>query len=146
MDQTSEAVKDRGRVLYITKPYTYRPKEPPDPPKGRVVLQKLTKVLVGGESLAFNGQTRKLVLAGTEYDVYEWLELRHRIDLFYEQDGQLQKVQPEKSDWDSNSSQFISRNLRAVAAHRVGTWKKPPWWLRWLYSAVISKEIYGSSN
>jgi hypothetical protein len=130
-------------ALYITKPYAYRPKEPPEPPQTRKQVQQFG-MIVGGEPVAYNNEVHKLTIAGTEYDAYEWLELRHRIDQILERDGQIERVSPAKGEWDGSSTQFLTRNWRSVAKHHVGTWKRPPWWLRWLYSAVITKEEHGT--
>ena len=128
---------------YITKPYTYRPKVPADPPKVRGEFIQLG-MSVGGERAGYNNVTHKLFLGGNDYDVYEWLELRHRFDKVFERDGQLERVSPAKGEWDGQSSHFLTRNWRAIVKQKVGTWKQPPWWLRWLYSAVVTKETHGT--
>mgnify|MGYP003138386738 CR=1 FL=1 len=42
-----------------------------------------------------------------------------------------------------SSSPFFQVNIDAILKHQVGLMKKPPWWLRWLYSAVVTKERHG---
>lgn len=134
----------RPSALYLSKPYTYRVKENPEPvPEGIIPRQTLTHVKIGGEPLVFDAVRSRLEMAGLDYDVYQWLELRHRIDTVFERAGLVERVSPPKGDWDSASSKFLTRNWRELVDQRVGTWKKPPWWLRWFYSAVISKESYG---
>jgi len=103
----------------------------------------LTKVQVGGANVAFNGDKGHLVLGGLDYDVYQWLELKHRIDSVFERTGLLQRVKPASGEWDGESSKFLTRNWRAVANQQDGTWKRPPWFLRWLWAAVITKEPHG---
>ena len=41
-----------------------------------------------------------------------------------------------------SSSPFFQVNLDAILKHQNGFMKKPPWWFRWLYSAVVTKEQY----
>ena len=42
-----------------------------------------------------------------------------------------------------SSSPFFQVNIDAILKHQVGLMKKSPWWLRWLYSAVVTKERHG---
>ena len=41
-----------------------------------------------------------------------------------------------------SASPFFQSNFNAILAHKEGKMKKPPLWLRWLYSAVVTKELY----
>ena len=41
-----------------------------------------------------------------------------------------------------SSSPFFQVNVDAILKHQEGKLKKPPWWLRWFYSAVVTKEKY----
>ena len=41
-----------------------------------------------------------------------------------------------------SSSPFLQANVDAILKHQLGSMRKPPWWLRWLYSAVVTKETY----
>ena len=54
--------------------------------------------------------------------------------------------QPEPSPGPSpareSSSPFLQANVDAILKHQAGVMRKPPWWLRWLYSAVVTKEKY----
>ena len=131
------------RVSYNEKPYAVRVKAPPGTPQARIGAIKLTHVLVGEEPVEYNGVSHKATLSGTEFDAWDWLELRHRVDELFIRDGRLEKVSPPKGEWDSASSRFLTRNWRAIVKQRVGTMKRSPWWLRWLYSAVITKEDHG---
>jgi len=61
----------------------------------------------------------------------------------FEHAGQLERIKPARGDLDGKSSKFFTRNWRALVDQKEGTWKKPPWFLRWIYSAVITKETHG---
>jgi len=41
-----------------------------------------------------------------------------------------------------SSSPFLQANVGPILRHPVGLMRTPPWWLRWLYSAVVTKERY----
>ena len=41
-----------------------------------------------------------------------------------------------------SSSPFFQINIDAILTHQEGLMKRPPWWLRWFYSAVVTKEKY----
>jgi len=146
MDPTLSIAEDEAAAhksaLYLTKPYAFRPKVPTESPPGRKQFIQLG-MSVGGERAGYNNETHKLFLGGNDYDVYEWLELRHRFDSMFERDGQLERVAPAKGEYDGQSSQFLTRNWRPIIKQKSGTWKQPPWWLKWLYSAVITKETHG---
>ena len=49
---------------------------------------------------------------------------------------------PEPRPARESSSPFFQVNIDAILMHQVGFMKKTPWWLRWLYSAVVTKEKY----
>lgn len=140
--ETVQIPRDR----YYTVPYAVRVVANPVRPAGRVMRISLTHVLVGGQPVVFNGETNRLTIAGQEFDLIQWMELRRRIDLVYQRAGLLEKVAPAKSDVEGRSSSFLTRNWRPITDQQSGTWRKPPWWLRWLYSAVITKEFHGEHS
>ncbi len=130
-------------VSYNVKPFAVRVKQPPREPKTHPFKVGLNHVKLKPE---YNEETRKVQISEESFDVWEWREFVHRIDSLFIEDGQLEKVSPPKGEWDGMSSHFLTRNFRAISRQKVGTMKRPPWWLRWLYSAVITKEIHGYSN
>ena len=142
MVTTPEDVKQSSH-LYLTKPFAYRVKEPLTITPGTIDRQTMTHCDVGGSPLVFDSLKMHLEMGGSDYDVYQWKALENRINLVLEHAGLLQKVKPASGEWDGKSSKFLTRNWRSLVDQREGTWKKPPWWLRWLYSAVITKEEYG---
>ena len=45
-----------------------------------------------------------------------------------------------------SASAFFQANFKTIITHQVGRMKSPPWWLRWLYSAVVTKEPCNDNN
>lgn len=105
---------------------------------------------------------RTLTLLGKDMPFEEWLEIRRRIDLMLKHEltpeewielkekmawlGKRDRLPGELQDHVQPATQpagdFLTRNWRQVTNHSEGTMKKAPWWLRWLYSAVVTKEQY----
>jgi len=42
-----------------------------------------------------------------------------------------------------SSSPFLRENLGPILSFRRGRLKKAPWWLRWLFHGVVTRERYG---
>ena len=133
------------RVSYNEKPFAVRVKDPPGP-GAKTGNLKLTHAIIGERPVEYLSESHNVVIAGSQLDVWKWLELKNRIDQRFIRDGQLEKVSPPKGEWDGTSSRFLTRNWRAVSKQKVGTMKKAPFWLRWLYSAVITKESHGFNS
>ena len=102
--------------------------------------QTFKHVLVGDDPIKMDGST--LHMAGKDYTPEGWLELRRRIDHAYFRGGYLEEVGPPKAPWEGRSSSFLTNNTMAIVSHDRGRLQNPPWWLRWLYSAVVTKEAY----
>jgi len=129
-------------VSYNVKPFAVRVKDPIGATKVRPRKVGLNHVKLCPE---YDEESRWIKIAGETFDVWEWREFVYRIDSLFIADGQLEKVTPAKGEWDGFSSHFLTRNFRVISKQRVGTMKKAPWWLRWLYSSVITKEEHGYS-
>ena len=113
--------------------------DPAAPPKsGKIVL---THVEVGGQNVSFEKEC--LHLGGKDYSPKEWLELRRRIDSVFVDRRLIEEVGPPMAPWEGKSSSFLTNNTMAIVEHDRGEFKRPPWWLRWLYSAVVTKERHG---
>jgi len=54
----------------------------------------------------------------------------------------LEEVGPPRGSNEGKSSSFLTNNTTAILKQDRGKLKKPPWWLRWLYSAVVTREEY----
>ena len=101
---------------------------------------KLTKVIVGGEPVGFKKSTGLLHLAGSDYSLKEWQELERRVNLFFKRAELL--IPETVSDHNAGSSSFLTTNVNQILKRTSGVIKNPPWWLRGLYSGVITKEEY----
>ena len=104
---------------------------------GKLVLNSL---VIGNSNVSF--EDSNVYLAGTEYTPEKWLELRRRVDKVLIERGQLEEITPPKAPWEGESSSFLTNNTMPIIEHKEGYFKRPPWWLRWLYSAVVTKEKY----
>ena len=108
------------------------------PPKsGKLIL---THVKVGDECVVF--EDKHIQIAGSDYTPKQWLELRSRIDRVLVDRGFIEEVGPPKAPWEGQSSSFLTNNTMTILNHKQGYFKSPPWWLRWFYSAVVTKEKY----
>jgi hypothetical protein len=104
---------------------------------GKLVLNSMK---IGDSNVSFEGSN--VYLAGTEYTPEKWLELRRRVDKVLIERGQLEEITPPKAPWEGESSSFLTNNTMPIIEHKEGYFKRPPWWLKWLYSAVVTKEKY----
>ena len=104
---------------------------------GKLVLNSL---VIGNSNVSF--EDSNVYLAGTEYTPEKWLELRRRVDKVLIERGQLEEITPPKAPWEGESSSFLTNNTMPIIEHKEGYFKRPPWWLKWLYSAVVTKEKY----
>jgi len=100
----------------------------------------LPKVLVGGEPVGFTKSSGTLHLAGADLTLKEWQEIERRINLFYIRAGMITDPKKSKADPNSGTSSFLSANLKQILKREDGIIKDPPWWLKHLYSGVITKE------
>lgn len=141
-----ETPPKRQRVSYNEKPFAVRVKQPAGSMQVHPRRVALPRLNVGGSAVIYDEQAHKVELGGEAFDVWDWRELAHRLDLMFIRDGQLEKVSPPRGEWDGMSSHFLTRNFRAISNQKVGTMKKAPWWLRWLYSTVITREEHGYRN
>jgi len=104
---------------------------------------QLKKVLVGGKPVGWDNSTGTLHLAGEEVTLEQWQEIERRINLFYSRKGLIKDPRKNKgSDPNSGTSSFLTNNVRQILDREVGIMKNPPFWLKWLYSGVITKERY----
>ena len=52
------------------------------------------------------------------------------------------EASPKRKSVRASTSPFLQVNVDAIMKHQRGKLKKPPWWLGWLYSAVVTREEY----
>ena len=100
---------------------------------------KLNNVIVGGEPVGFSESTGTLQLAGADFTFEEWQKLEKRINKLYERAGLLKRHKP-ASDPHRGTSSFLTHNLRQILDRDLGIIKDPPFWLKGLFSGVITKE------
>ncbi len=123
-------------------------------------MQLLNTVRIGGEPVAYDRIAHTLRLAGDEYTLQEWLEFRRRVDLivsremteeewkeyreernFIDKRSRLpQAMREPPPPWEGRSSSFLSANVSAINRFRRGLLIEAPWWLRWLFDGVVTKQ------
>jgi len=101
---------------------------------------KLHKMLVGGKAVGFTKSTATLHLAGDDLTFEQWQELERRINLLFTREGKQKIAGKGGADPNSGTSSFLTANLKQILARDVGIIKDPPFWLRGLFSGVITKE------
>ena len=99
---------------------------------------KLSRLIIGGEPVGFKKSTGLLHLAGDDLSLEQWQELERRVNLFFHRAGMLEVKRP--ADSNSGTSSFLTHNLKQILSRESGAIKRPPWWLRWLFDGVITKE------
>lgn len=103
----------------------------------------LNKVKVGGEPVGYTKSTGTLHLAGEDLTFEQWQELERRVNLLFQRDGKAKPGRKNvQADPAHGTSSFLSQNLKAILSRDKGKIKDAPWWLRWLYDAVITKQEY----
>jgi len=101
----------------------------------------LAQVKVAGEPVGFTKSTGTLHLAGDDLTLEQWQELERRINLLFTRAGLQKAPRRDKArDPASGTSSFLTHNLKQILDRDKGIIKDPPFWLRWLYSGVITKE------
>lgn len=100
---------------------------------------ELRKLIVGGKPVGYTKSTGTLHLAGDELTLEQWQELERRANLFFERAG-LIKAPHKGNDPNAGTSRFLTVNLKQILARDEGLIKDPPWWLKGLFSGVITKE------
>ena len=91
----------------------------------------------GMPSVAFTRSTLTLRIGGRDCSAQEWIDYRGKVDSLLLHEGVVKKV-PEPNR--GRSSDFLSVNVERIVGMKRGRLKPAPWWLRWLFDAVVSKE------
>ncbi len=100
---------------------------------------KLNSVIVGGEPVGFSESTGTLQLAGDDFTLEDWQKLEKRINKLYERAGLIKKHNG-ASDPNRGTSSFLTHNLKQILSRDEGIIKDPPFWLKGLFSGVVTKE------
>ena len=103
----------------------------------RLESYSLTKFSIGGQPVSFeNGH---LCLAGEEVTPERWEQLKVRIDTLLRREGLLEP--PKEAPRSLGSGRFLLNNLPIINTLKRGKIKQPPFWLKWLYDGVVTKEV-----
>ena len=97
------------------------------------------RLLVGGEPVAFTRSTATLRIGGRDYTIEEWKEVTRQIGLLH--DRKSERKAAHGRDPNHGSSSFLTANLNEIHRRQRGMIQDSPWWLRWLYGGVITKEV-----
>ena len=91
--------------------------------------------------MGFTKSTGTLQLAGDDFTVEQWQEMERRINLFFTRAGlQEDPKKSKRNDPNAGTSSFLTANLRQILGREEGLIKDPPFWLKGLYSGVVTKE------
>ncbi len=102
----------------------------------------MSQVLVGFRNEELHGnvaidlETYNITLDNISLSLIQWRNVRDRIDKV------LSRKHPEanKATPNPRGSLFIIQNLKSLNAISRGHIKKAPWWCRWLFDFVITKD------
>ena len=106
---------------------------------------ELNNVVIGGYPVAFegDGDITTVELSGTTFDAAQWHRVKERIDKVFVRAGlgpvKDEQAKPRKGSVPSN---FFSANHIAIGGMSRGVLQPVPWWLRWKYDAVVTKEEF----
>lgn len=126
---------------------------------------ELKEVKIGGQRVGFTHSTLSLQIAGEEIPLDAWLEIRRRIDLIMKHElraeewkalkekiawlGKRDRLPPELRDYEPVPAKpmptWFGENIEAIHQLKLtrGQIRRPPWWLRWMFDAVVDKREYG---
>jgi|TARA_Y100000310_G_scaffold341042_1_gene438895 hypothetical protein len=101
----------------------------------------LTKYQIGGQDIGLTRSEQLLHIAGEDWTLNRWMKTVERVNKMLVTERWM--PDPRKNGVTGShrgSSNFLTHNHQAIVAQTQGRMKRAPWWLRWLYSAVITKE------
>lgn len=84
-------------------------------------------------------ENQEVVLPSATLDFPRTLNLMNRLNRIFERNG----VIPGRKDGAAHplrSTNFIYENIQEINATKRGKLKKAPWWLRWKFDKVITKD------
>lgn len=125
--------KDKMRPVGI-------PLEPVDNPpvrRDKIDTYMLRGIAMGGQPVGFRRSTQTLLLGGDDWTAAQWIQFRSRVDALMLHEGMVKKgPEPNKA----RASDFLSANVERIIATKRGRLRPAPWWLRWLFDMVVTKE------
>ena len=123
----------------LVRPIGMPLEEVKDPPVHKDHLDEfyLRKDTFGGHPVGFKRSTQTLKIGGEDWTPAKWIDFRGRVDTIMVHEGLVQKgPEPTKV----RSSNFLGANVEEIIACQRGRMKRAPWWLRWLYDQIVTKE------
>ncbi|MAH51043.1 hypothetical protein CMI37_34825 [Candidatus Pacearchaeota archaeon] len=105
-------------------------------------VKKLTfgNFFIDHKAVVLDIEEGKVNLAGNWYTPQEWSERARRVTEAMQKHGLLPLEPVMKSTRSHGSHPFLIGNLKYINSAKRGHIKKAPWWLRWLYEGVVSKD------
>ena len=100
---------------------------------------ELRSVSLGGKRVGYTRSTRTLHLAGDDVTPEGWVTLRTRVDKILRRAGVIKEAPNPARGVSSN---FLSVNHEQIQVFKRGVLKRAPFWLRWLFEGVVTKESY----
>lgn len=96
--------------------------------------------VIGGEPIAYTHSTQTLHIADEDWPIERWLATVRRVQGVLEHAGVAEPARARGQDPNHGSSTFLSANVRAIISRERGRLRPAPWWLGWLFDAVVTKE------
>jgi hypothetical protein len=105
----------------------------------------LNKLMVGGEPIGITRSTQLLDIAGEEWTLERWQDAVDRVNSMLIQERWIEDPSKnvKSTDINAGSSSFLSNNVTEILIRTRGKIKRAPFWVRWAYDSVITKESLG---
>ena len=94
------------------------------------------KMRNGGLALRYDPPSRTIQLGDDVLPVDDWHSLRNHVERVLIRGGAYPPRPPVKVN------QFLNRNMEDLVKVKRGRVQRAPWWLRWAFDSVITKEEY----
>jgi hypothetical protein len=91
--------------------------------------------------VTFDESAQSIEMAGVDLTPADWVVMRDKVDAFLRRAGTIPQATPPESR-SFGSHPFLLENIKAVNKFRRGHIKNAPWWLRWIYDGIVTKENY----
>ncbi len=86
----------------------------------------------------------KIYFSSNQQTVPEWNSWTEKVDKTLEHYGLKAKPVSPTGTKSYGGHPFLVKNLKAINSHKRGYIKRPPWFLRWCFDGVVTKERYES--
>lgn len=85
---------------------------------------------------------QQLEIDGGTMRLNEWLAWSERVTTFLYREEVLPKPENTEAPRSHGSAPFLVQNISAMNTFKRGKIKRAPWFLRWLFDGIITKEEY----